>query len=528
MPNTTNTTTANINTFAGLNVPTPISIEYGDWMLNRCSSCAIAEKDAICEGRGCSGCIYSIRNAEARGLFFQESFPEQTYSGLIVPIKPRQEFAQFCTNADAFCKIHELMNRTDPEYPKLRKYCDSVSCDMCIYARQHSSLRRKFFLSKMEGYWECPVCHETQAPSCGKETVHGIEICRSCANRSDLYFCAGCGTVHAASWEGMYDVMHENCSIDKRCYRGVKQLGDAYFLCNDCGKAYHNRFMSEELFLCESCFSRYTPCVLCGTRTRHEYCDDCEILTREEIHCYSFKPKTLFNKCKGEEPKYFFGVEWEIGDAMEEDRDWAVDHVCCDEFFKQYYLKSDSSIPSYGFELVTHPCSYEYHMKEFPWESLCETAEDAGLSGGRGRGIHIHISRSALTEFQWLLFDYFINTNREYWMHHSNRKSNHYCQYTTGKIRNHLYMHYGVKTMHYGDRYRAVNFQNPNTVEVRTFCSRTNPNTIKKYIVLCESLVRFIAEGRYTPSLLAQKGKERLLMEFETFFIRMKLERNLG
>lgn len=286
--------------------------------------------------------------------------------------------------------------------------------------------------------------------------------------------------------------------------------------------------MSSIAHICENCITHFTPCSLCGELTRHEYCDSCENLTHDEIHCYSFKPKTLFNKCKGEEPKYFFGVEWEVGDAEEEDRDWCVNEVCCGDFFKQYYLKSDSSIPEYGFELVTHPCSYEYHMTEFPWDYLCDTVCDAGLSGGRGRGIHIHISRSALTEFQWLLFDYFINTNVDWWMRQSNRKGNRYCSYTGGNIKSFLSMHYGVGTALTSDRYRAVNFCNPHTVEVRTFCSRIESGTIKRYITLCESLVRFIAEGRYTPSLLAQKGKERLLFEFDAFFIRMKLERNLG
>jgi hypothetical protein len=59
-------------------------------------------------------------------------------------------------------------------------------------------------------------------------------------------------------------------------------------------------------------------------------------------------------------------------------------------------VKHDGSL-SDGLELVSHPCTLDYHMKLLPWHEICRKAVEMGYTSHNAgtAGLHVHVSRSA-------------------------------------------------------------------------------------------------------------------------------------
>jgi hypothetical protein len=181
------------------------------------------------------------------------------------------------------------------------------------------------------------------------------------------------------------------------------------------------------------------------------------------------------------------GIELEAGDAGEDARD-----ECAEELAQSasdlFYLKSDGSIPDYGFELVTHPCTLEFHKSKFPWISILAKMTANGLvshNASEDCGLHIHVNRNALNPNQWLLIDWFISTEQSKWETIARRPANHYCRMKLRKHHLSLKEQYG----HTDERYYAVNFCNKNTVECRLFRGRLRHSTLIGTISLVDALV---------------------------------------
>jgi hypothetical protein len=109
-------------------------------------------------------------------------------------------------------------------------------------------------------------------------------------------------------------------------------------------------------------------------------------LARAQIHNYSYRPDLVFH---GEDPHgMFYGMELEITTSDSSRSALVVaDHVPDD----LTYLKQDGSVR--GFELVTHPLSYDFWMSEFPWELLPALKKDGCRTITDTNGIHVHVSR---------------------------------------------------------------------------------------------------------------------------------------
>lgn len=499
-------------TFGGLNVPIPVEKSFAYFMVGEREQCCELRIKAECGGHVCRNCIYSRYNYRERNEFFKESFKDDYFEDLYVPHEPEIEYT-FCLGTDG-CRVKSGT-------------CPGIDCRYCIYSVDNIPQRERFFKNKFPHMWRCEICgeiHKDTSNKCEKETA--TQICVRCSSKHDLYRCEVCGKLHSKGINGFINRHNEDGTTSLVCKTCAgSQIYAGYFLCGECYELHPNKFKAElapeyNRAVCSTCLEKYYKrCTMCGKYYRDPHgapslCGTCRDLTRAQVHYYSFKPSPIFNKLENEKNPIYFGVEFEIGGAWQEDADSAVEDLCVDDFYKKFYLKSDSSITEYGFELVTHPCTWEFHKKEFPWERVTQIANESGLCGTEDCGIHIHISRDALSEFQWLLFDYFINTNKSFWEEISGRYGNDYAQYT-GKRTKNIKDHYG--SWHNDDRYYAVNFRNENTVEVRTFQSDTRPNAVLFYIKHCYALVNFIKEGKYTPTMLVQKGADKLLTEFKQY-----------
>lgn len=492
--------------FNGLNIPYPIQQNYARWMVTS-GGCHIPNDirygEGGCHGRGCSNCIYSRYNYEQRSEYARTCFPELFFEEFYVgTVEILEHYGRWMLNPTSSCNSNECP-------------CPVTNCNYCIFSSDNGEARKRFFYSKFPGTSFCTICGSIGTEM---EKVNGYNVCSHCSGLYEV--CADCGKPFP---RGSGTVVHhdsgETTLVCNDCRRNLIR-NHGYINCCNCGELYKDVItLQNDSYACYRCAEEYYhPCSICGALLHNamgDVCGTCQELKENCIHGYSFKPNPFFNKLDSEENPIYFGVELEVGNTCKKYRDDAVDTLCTfDGFYKHFYLKSDSSIEEYGFELVTHPCTYKYHMEKFPWDDIMDVITEESLKADSSCGIHIHISRNALTDYQWLLFDYFINRNADFWESISGRNGNHYTEYT-GVQRRHLRDCYGVYHNH--NRYYAVNFCNSNTVEVRTFASTTSASKMRCKIKYCYALVEFIKAGKYSATQIIQKGDAEILREFKEF-----------
>lgn len=289
------------------------------------------------------------------------------------------------------------------------------------------------------------------------------------------------------------------------CPKCLEELTD---VCNHCGKRiWLEDAASQGIALCDECYNNhFSICVCCGRLVRNDYafydddddeprCEDCHIRyqNRSVIHDYYYKPDPIFY---GNGPR-FFGVELEV-DKAGEDPDKAkrvMDIANCDA--DRMYCKHDGSL-DYGFEIVTHPMSLQYHLKEVPWAEILSCLREMGYISHQAStcGLHCHISRKAFgatveeqeeviarilffVEKHWNeLLKFSRRTERQL-----ERWANRYgYQPDPKKLYDHATKNYGA------GRYTCVNLTNSETIEFRIFRGTLKLNTILATLQLIDKI----------------------------------------
>jgi hypothetical protein len=126
------------------------------------------------------------------------------------------------------------------------------------------------------------------------------------------------------------------------------------------------------------------------------------------IHDYYYRPTPVFH---GDGPTFMgFELEMETGP----DREQSTGRALLDVFDTNTstrdlaYLKHDGSI-SYGFEMVTHPMSYNWAIDNFPFDVL-DVAKGRRARAADNCGLHIHVNRNGFSSpthtYRWLKFIY--------------------------------------------------------------------------------------------------------------------------
>ncbi len=212
-----------------------------------------------------------------------------------------------------------------------------------------------------------------------------------------------------------------------------------------------------------------------------------------------------------------------------------IQTIANSSFGNHVILKSDSSIGHYGMEIVTIPATLGYHKQMFAELFSKESTIMRKLKATSLCGIHVHISKNALTLLEIGKLITFINahTNDSFIEKMANRELNHFCSYMTLRGVNSkgvdLSAKYAVKAcvdfkpkmgMCYSlrdraNRYVSVNLQNANTIEIRIFKSSSDKNNILRKLEFCESLVMFVRQhsmqqmsvAHYVKFILAPNNK---------------------
>lgn len=214
----------------------------------------------------------------------------------------------------------------------------------------------------------------------------------------DFEPCGVCQTVYAVEDLTEFDEM----LVCPEC------LSENTVICAQCGERIWAEADAgdEHTHLCQRCYDRYyTSCERCNrvileSDAYYEdddgepMCYDCHCDHRDNhaINDYYFKPEPIFY---GNGSRYF-GVELEIDEGGESDSRAKQLISIANYAENRMYCKHDGSLDD-GFEMVTHPMTLEYHIKQMPWTDILSKARSLGYRSHQSNtcGLHIHVNRSA-------------------------------------------------------------------------------------------------------------------------------------
>lgn len=301
--------------------------------------------------------------------------------------------------------------------------------------------------------------------------------------------CDACGQPHAESKLAEFDGQF----LCPGC------LEERTLICSHCGvRIWRDENAGDNATpLCQHCYDyHYQTCARCGRIIREEdacyiedgddpLCHACYSHSDHEraIHDYYYKPSPIFY---GSGPRWF-GVELEIDEAGE-DSDSAIKLLdIANRKEEHLYCKHDGSLED-GFELVTHPMTLAYHLREMPWADVLHKAASLGYTSHQARtcGLHVHVNRNAFGDTEAAQeaciarILYFFEKHWEELLKFSRRSQRQLerwaARYGYKEQPKDILEH--AKKGGHGGRYTCVNLTNAETIEFRMFRGTLKPNTL--------------------------------------------------
>jgi hypothetical protein len=341
--------------------------------------------------------------------------------------------------------------------------------------------------------------------------------CRSCSNDTHPHntlqnsegnpVCFTCIALHHVSCSGCSTLLRTNNS---QAHNGERYCGDCYRNSfRSCSSCFESRHQSElesdnnDYSLCRSCAPNYVRCSVSGVwmlRTaaierNGVFYHEQHVPVRHKIQRYNWKPNQVLFLGKEDANNLFFGVELEI------ERGGST-NLKCDELMaivnpedepaeSVMYGKHDGSV-DVGFEMVSHPASFDYHMNVLPWEALLVKAKEMGYSENPTTcGLHVHISRRyfgqspARQDVGTMKLLYLVEKFWDNILIFSRRNQSAIDRWAS---------RYGMQDKPRDildeaksgqGRYKAVNLENTHTLELRLFKGTLDYQTVRATIQMC-------------------------------------------
>ncbi len=283
-------------------------------------------------------------------------------------------------------------------------------------------------------------------------------------------------------------------------------LEECTVICDCCGERTDIDFSESdsEITICgfcaEECFCR---CANCDSLVYEDkvyedefgnyLCHDCwerleELEASNAIHKYSYKPEPIFHGKT--EKNRFFGAELETdrnsslgrGKITEEIANALLDIANGDNPDNKLYLKIDRSL-KYGFELVSHPMTIDFHLNNMPWQKIMNFLIEKGYISGSSEtcGLHIHVDRRTFGDTEEkqtaaiarvLMF---VENNWNEVLKFSRRTEEQMKRWAARyDIKEPDKLKEKAKEKSAADRYTCVNLKNKDTVEFRIFKGTLN------------------------------------------------------
>ena len=310
----------------------------------------------------------------------------------------------------------------------------------------------------------CDDCG-TDKPVCHMNRVDGRSLCNSCVSRN-YFYCEHCEERYRRDQDndGPYR-RHDGYLICYSCFE------DYYFSCSSCGNIYHgdDSHSTDYDVYCENCYEEE---------------DDSSL-----IKDYGYKPYNLNFFGTG---KLFFGCELEVNVSNNYSLDDKASEVLglLNGFGDDHvYLKHDSSVGR-GFEIVTHPHSYE-EIRKLWLEKWSENLRGITSHASGKCGFHVHVSKKAFTPMHIQKLVVFINAPENAALVRTVAQRD--CS-EWGRIKHDKAIgHCG----HSYDRYEAINLMNSQTIEFRIFRGNARKNRILKNIEFVKASIDFTRDRSY-------------------------------
>ena len=307
------------------------------------------------------------------------------------------------------------------------------------------------------------------------------------------------------------------------CFEHVEE--NITFSCDNCGDMLIDDYLrsstsfgtdvAECLFNYRVSESNHTDSGECVCTQCVAYCEECDASHPNdeaafvccqndhiEIHSYNFRPYVKFWTLNDgrlsynsyhpnfrKDPTAFLPI------GMELELERAADHVSA--FIQEteedvvdpkfVYFKHDGSLGSYGVELVTMPATLDAFVQRFPWDAL----ENMYQKGARSYayencGMHFHVSKLSFTPSHMLKFARFQMRNSHRCSEIARRFNSNWAQWTMDD--NERLINIVKKKDVNPHRYVAINFQNPDTIELRYFKGNITKQGIMRNIEFVDAL----------------------------------------
>jgi hypothetical protein len=278
----------------------------------------------------------------------------------------------------------------------------------------------------------------------------------------------------------------------------VNELPDNVFFCNYCNE-YHSlkhttkNVLDDDNVVCDMAMSRaVTECRVCHKKFlrifdpyRH-LCRDCHNeLEKYSIKRYHDTPMLKFydengetNSCYGE----YYGVELEV-DKGGESNDVSKDVIKLLQ--ERVYTMHDGSLRN-GFEIITHPHT-ENALLNLNWQETFKWLVHKGYRSHDVNtcGLHLHINRRIFNSHESVAkMIYFYENNFDEILKVSRRNRDQACRWAGRYGRGYVSYDEALDIIDdydrnncHDDRYKCVNLQKNNTVEIRIMKGTLNYNS---------------------------------------------------
>jgi len=283
-----------------------------------------------------------------------------------------------------------------------------------------------------------------------------------------------------------------------------------------------------ECFVCDECDEHSDPGAEVTVQTRYgEYewcegcvsdlaweCEGCEIIFSQSVEFYDgdgFEKycQACYDSAQDERPvkahdyqpeegwrmhgvgSVRYGIELEMD--TNGSRSLAVGFVAENIPSDVAIMKEDGSLSSEGFELVSHPRTFDsWNESKEQWGAwLAEIAERQMQAWTMSQcGLHVHMTRKGMTASHQVRFGLLFNRNVKDWQGVARRSSS-FANFNEGETVT------KVKVRYSANHFDAVNFSNAETIEVRIF----RPSLQFGRVLGSIALVHFARE--YTRTLTA-------------------------
>ena len=346
-----------------------------------------------------------------------------------------------------------------------------------------------------KGKFVCSECGEILT----EENMHEFEgrvFCERCLDNHTT-LCSGCGR----------RIFIEDSTEFDRQTMCVDCLNEQTSVCEACGRRMWNDDVcgDSNVVLCSDCEEyNYTNCDNCGRLIHRDeahyddddyaYCGSCyEKLKGKPIHSYNYKPEPIFHG-SGD---LFYGVELEIDRGSNYDESAKILLDIANTGSEHIYCKHDGSI-EYGFEIVSHPMTLDYHINNMNWLDVFNKAVEMGYRSHNTTtcGLHIHVNRSAFGETNDRQEDvisrivYFVESHWNELLKFSRRTESSIMRWASRYgIADNTKLTYDKAKKNTG-RYVAVNLANYYTVEFRIFRGTLRYKTFVAVLQLVDEICR--------------------------------------